>query len=109
MLFATVNIPSLNVERNNGPDHTARMRLWSRFFHFCKYRFCAVAQVTAEQRQGKSYKLHALLIETAFLDTYAVLSEPVLFAQVKYYLSLPVFLQKISSTPTHVDLILQMQ
>ena len=110
ILFANVNIPSLNVERNSGPDHTARMRLWNNFIRFCKYRFlcCGSGDITcvsAEQRQGKSYRLHALLIETAFPYTYAALSEPVLFVRVKYQLSLPGF-AKISSTPTHVDLIL---
>ena len=80
MLFAKVKVPSLNVERNNGPDQTARMRLWSNFIRFCKYRFLCrgsgdITRVSAEQRQGKSCKLHALLIDrlTAFLDTYAAL------------------------------------
>ena len=115
MLFdnVKVKIPSLNVERNNGPDHTARMGLWSNFIQFCKYRFLCrgsgdITYVFAEQRQEKSYKMQALLIETAFPYTYAALSKPVLFAWVKYYLSLPVF-AKISSAPAHVDLILQMQ
>ena len=48
----------------------------------------------AEQRQRKSYKLHALLIEIAFPDTYAALSEPVLFARIKYYLSFVSFCKK---------------
>ena len=100
MLFAMVKIPSLNVERNNGPDHNARMRLWSYFISFCRYRFLCrgsgdITCVSAEQRQGKCYKLQALLIETAFPDTCAALSEPVLFARVKYYLSLPVFAKNI--------------
>ena len=99
MLFAKVKVPSLNVERNNGPDHIAGMRLWSNFIRFCNYRFLCrgsgdINCVSAEQSQGKSYKMHALLIETVFLDTYAALSEPVLFARVKYYLSLPVFAKK---------------
>ena len=110
MLITKVKVPSLNVE----PDETERMRLWSNFISFCKYRFLCrgsgdITCVSAEQRQGKSYKLHALLIETAFPDIYAALSEHVLFARVKYYLSFASFLQKISSMPTHVDLILQMQ
>ena len=48
-------------------------------------------------------------IETAFPDTYAALSEPELFPPVIYYLSFAGFCKKISSTPTHVDLILRMQ
>ena len=102
MLFGKVKLPSLNVERNNGPDHTARMRMWTNFIRFCKYHFfflCRgsgdITRFSAEQRQGKSYKLHAFLIETAFPNNYAVLSESVLFARVKYYLSLPVFAEYI--------------
>ena len=106
MLFTKVKVPSLNVE----PDQTARMRLWSNLIRFCKYRFLCrgsgdIICGSAEQRQGKSYKLHALLIETAFPDTYAALSEHVLFARVKYYLSFARFCKAISSTPRHVDLI----
>ena len=106
MLFTKVKVPSLNVE----PDQFARMHLKSNVIRFCKYRFLCrgsgdITCVSAEQCQGKSYKLHALLLENAFPDTYAALSEPVLFAQVKYYLSFA----SLSSTPTHVDLILQMQ
>ena len=85
-------------------------------FFFCLFFLCRgsgdITCVSAEQRQEKSYQLHALLIETAFPDTYAALLEPVLFARVRYNLSLPVFKKKkkkISSAPTHVDLILQMQ
>ena len=106
-MFTKVKIPSLNVE----PDQTARMRLWSNFIRFCKYRFFVswLTCASAEQCQGKSYKLHALLIETAFSDTYAALSEPVPFARVKYYLSFASFCKKISSTPIHVDLILQLK
>ena len=94
MLITKVEVPSLNVE----PDQTARMRQWSNFITFCKYRFLCrgsgdITCVSAEQRQGKSYKLHALLIETAIPDTYTVLSEPVLIARVKYYLFCQ-FLQK---------------
>ena len=115
MLFAKVKLPSLNVERNKGPDHTARTRLWSNCIRFCKYRFLCRGSgdatcVSAEQRQGKSHKLHALLIETVFQDTYAALSEAVLFARVKY---LPFFVsfckkkkKKKSSTPKHVNLFL---
>ena len=101
MLFAKVKVPSLNVERNNGPDHTVLMLLWSNFLCFCKYRFflcCGSGYITcvsAEQRQGKSYKLQALLIEISFPTTYAALSEPLLFARVKYYLSLPVLAKDI--------------
>ena len=101
--------------------------VWSNFIRFCKYVFfflfffslCRgsgdITCVSAVQRQEKSYKMHALLIETAFPDTYAALSDPVLFARVNYCLSLPFFFFfffffcKVSSTPTHVDLILQMQ
>ena len=87
-MFATVKIHPLNVERNHGPDHTARMRLWSNFICFCKTVFLCrgsgdITYVSAEQSPGKSYKLHSLLIETAFPDTFAALSEPVLFARVK--------------------------
>ena len=35
MLFTKVKVPSLNVE----PDQTMRMRLWSNFVRYCKYRF----------------------------------------------------------------------
>ena len=103
MLFTEVEVPSLNVK----PDHTVRMRLWSNFIRFCKYHFLCrglgdITCVSAEQRQRKSYKLQALLIETAFPDTYAALSEPVLFAQVKYNLSFARFCKKISSTPMWV-------
>ena len=95
MLFTKVKVPPLNVE----PDQTARMRLWFNFNRFYKYRFLCrgsgdITRVSAEQRQGKSNKLHALLIETAFPDTYAALSEPVLFARVKYYLSFASFFAK---------------
>ena len=84
MLFTKVKVYSLNVE----PNQTVRMHLWSNFIRFCKYHFLCrgssdITCVSAEQRQGKSYKLHALLIETAFPDTYTVLSEPVVFARVK--------------------------
>ena len=93
MLFTKVKVPSLNVE----PGQPARMHLWSNFIRFCKYRFLChgsgdITCVSAEQ--GKSYKLHALLIETAFPDTYAALSEPVLFARVKYYISFASFCKK---------------
>ena len=37
VLFAKVKAPSLNVERNNGPDHTVQRPLWSNFIRFCKY------------------------------------------------------------------------
>ena len=62
------------------------MRMRSNFIRFSKYRFLCrgsgdITCVSAEQRRGKSCKLHALLIETAFPDTYAVLSEPVLFVE----------------------------
>ena len=68
MLFAKVKIPSLNmlnVERNHGPDHTALMPLWSNFILFCKDRFLCpgsgdITCVSAEQRQGKSYKFPSL-------------------------------------------------
>ena len=95
MLFTEVKVPSLNVK----PDHTVRMGLWSNFIRFCKYHFLCrglgdITCVSAEQRQGKSYKLHALLIETAFPDTSAAISEPVLFAQVKYYLTFASFYKK---------------
>ena len=78
MLFTMVKVPSLNAE----PDQTAGMRLSSNFIHFSKYRFLFrgsgdITCVSAKQRQGKSYKLHALFIETAFPDTYTALSEPV--------------------------------
>ena len=107
MLFSKVKIPSLNVE----PVQTARMRLWSNVFRYCKYRFLCrgsgeiclcrgsgdITCVSTEQHQGKSYKLHVLLIETAFPGTYAALSEPVLFARVKYmyYLSFASFCKNI--------------
>ena len=80
-------------------------------FVFASTVFCVVAKVTSPVfllSNVKENKLHALLIKTAFPDTYAALSEPVLFARVKYYLSLRVC-AKISSTPTHVNIILQMQ
>ena len=100
MLFTEVKVPSLNVE----PDQTVRMRLWSNFIRFCKDRFflCRgsgdITCVSAEQRQGKSYKLHALLIETAFPDTYAALSEPVLFARVlKHFKNATLDLMPVSS------------
>ena len=71
MQFANlkVKLPFLNAERNNGPNHTAWMRLWSNCIRFCKDRvLCrgssAITCVSAEQRQGNGFKLHALLIET---------------------------------------------
>ena len=112
MLFGKVNIPSLNVERNNGPKHMARMSLWSNFIRLCKYRFLCrssgdIACVPAEQRQGKNYKLHALLIETAFPDTCAALSEPVLFARLTLVaaastckLCIPVYLGRVMAKST---------
>ena len=57
--------------------------------------FCVVAQVTSPVFLLSNIKEKALLIETAFPDTYAALSEPVLFVRVKYYLSLPVFTKNI--------------
>ena len=80
--YIKVKVPALIVE----PDQTARMRLSFLQIPF----FCVVIQVTspcvsAEQRQGKGYKLHAVLMKTAFPNTYAALSVPVLFARVKYY------------------------
>ena len=71
------------------------MRLWSNFVCFFKYRFfCVVAQVTSPVFLLSNVKLHALLVETAFPDALAALSDSVLFAPVKYYLSFASFRKK---------------
>ena len=51
MLLTKVKVPSLDVE----PDETARMRLWSNFISFCKYRFlCRGSGDITSQSQGKA-------------------------------------------------------
>ena len=96
MLFTKVKVPSLNAE----PVQTARNRLWSNFIRFCKDRFCVVAQVTSpvfllsNTKEKLQIARIVARIETAFLDTYAALSEPELFAPVIYYLSFASFCKK---------------
>ena len=60
-------IPFLNVEKNKCPDHIVRMHLYSNLILFCKHRFLCrglgdITRVSAEQRQGYSHTLRAVLI-----------------------------------------------
>ena len=108
MLFPhlKLKIPSLNVERNNGPGHTARMRLWSNFFFFfASTIFCVMAQVwnhlcfywaTARKKLQTACIVNWDCIPSylcSLIRACAVCSSKIL----PFFAS---FLHKISSTPT---------